>query len=38
MSARGAIYHVAVIELDSDWVENQKDHANLKAVLDGKMT
>jgi len=31
------IYYVAFIELDSDWVENNEEHAYQRAVLDGKM-
>ena len=36
MEMKGNMYYVAVVELDSAWVENQKDHADLKAVLDRK--
>ena len=32
-----AIYYVAVIELDKKWWENNKDHADLKAMLDEKV-
>ena len=31
------IYYVAVIELDKKWWENNKDHADLKAMLDEKV-
>jgi len=33
----GAIYYVAVIELDKKWWENNKDHADLKDMLDEKL-
>jgi hypothetical protein len=31
------MYYVVVVELDNAWVTNQRDHADLKAVLDEKM-
>ena len=33
----GAIYYIAVIELDKKWWENNKDHTDLKAMLDEKL-
>jgi hypothetical protein len=31
------IYYIAAIELDKKWWENNKDHADLKAMLEEKL-
>ena len=31
------IYYIAAIELDKKWWENNKDHADLKAMLEEKV-